>query len=137
MDTYRYCDCIQLTQPRFVDHVDDLIINYPHLELSLPDGLFSSFNSSNIYKPGTLQMNTITWDAAAPPLFDRPVLLAKLNKIEEALAELRSQQTIRDWYSTNEVAKLLGKAEFTVREWCRLGRVRAEKRGSGRGAFKA
>jgi transposase len=82
-------------------------------------------------------MNTITLNTAAPHLIDWSVLLAKLTKIEEALAELRSEQTIRDWYSTDEVAKLLGKAEFTVREWCRLGRVHAEKRGSGRGAFKA
>ncbi len=42
---------------------------------------------------------------------------------------------MRDWYSTNEVAEILGKAEFTVREWCRLGRIRAEKRRSGRGAY--
>lgn len=32
-----------------------------------------------------------------------------------------------------EVAAALGRAEFTVREWCRLGRVRAEKKKSGRG----
>ncbi len=82
-------------------------------------------------------MNNITLDSAAPHLVDWPVLLAKLGKIEDVLIELRSQQTIRDWYSTDEVARLLGKADFTVREWCRLGRVRAEKRGSGRGAFKA
>lgn len=82
-------------------------------------------------------MNNITLDSGAPHLVDWPILLAKLSTIEAALADLRSQQTIRDWYSTDEVAKLLGKAEFTVREWCRLRRVRAEKRGSGRGAFKA
>ncbi len=43
----------------------------------------------------------------------------------------------KGWYSTAEVAKLLGKAEFTVGEWCRLGQVRAEKRKSGRGGFPA
>ena len=42
---------------------------------------------------------------------------------------------MKDWYTTEEVAKILGKAEFTVREWCRNGRVKAEKRMSGRGAF--
>lgn len=58
----------------------------------------------------------------------------RLQKIEEMLALLVEQRTIKEWYSTSEVAKLLAKAEFTVREWCRLGRIRAEKRRAGRGA---
>jgi hypothetical protein len=29
---------------------------------------------------------------------------------------------------------ILGKAEFTVREWCRLGRIRAGKKTCGRGS---
>jgi hypothetical protein len=44
---------------------------------------------------------------------------------------------VKDWYSTEEFARLAGKAEFTVREWCRHGRVRAQKRLSGRGASSA
>ncbi|MBX9624658.1 MAG: helix-turn-helix domain-containing protein [Gemmataceae bacterium] len=60
-------------------------------------------------------------------------LLARLTKIETLLASLVEQRTIKEWYSTAEVATLLGKAEFTVREWCRLGRVRAEKKKAGRG----
>ena len=40
---------------------------------------------------------------------------------------------MKEWYSTAEVAAILGRAEFTVREWCRLGRVRAEKKKCGRG----
>jgi hypothetical protein len=43
------------------------------------------------------------------------------------------QRTVKDWYTTAEVAKLLSKAEFTVREWCRLGRVQAQKKRCGRG----
>lgn len=58
----------------------------------------------------------------------------RLQKIEEMLHLLVEQRTVKDWYSTSEVAKLLGKAEFTVREWCRLGRIKAEKRKAGRGA---
>ncbi len=42
----------------------------------------------------------------------------------------------REFYSPSEVAVLLGKAEFTVREWCRLGRILAEKRACGRGLSK-
>jgi DNA-binding transcriptional MerR regulator len=56
-------------------------------------------------------------------------------KIESMLALLLERQTVKDYYSTAEFARLVGKAEFTVREWARLGRIRAEKRKSGRGAF--
>jgi Helix-turn-helix domain len=82
-------------------------------------------------------MNTTTTLLAAPEGFDWLKLLAKLDGIEQLLSELRSEQTVRDWYSTEEVAKLLGKAEFTVREWCRLRRIHGEKRQSGRGAHRA
>jgi hypothetical protein len=60
-------------------------------------------------------------------------LLSRLTKIETLLASLVEQRTIKEWYSTAEVATILGKAEFTVREWCRLGRVHAQKKKSGRG----
>lgn len=64
-------------------------------------------------------------------------VLGHLVRIEGRLAELQDlvveQRTVRDAYGTAEVARLLGKAEFTVREWCRLGRIRAEKRPCGRG----
>jgi hypothetical protein len=65
------------------------------------------------------------------------LLLQRLERIEATLAVLVERQVVREWYSTEEVAKLLGKAEFTVREWCRLGRVRAEKKGSGRGKYQS
>jgi predicted site-specific integrase-resolvase len=45
------------------------------------------------------------------------------------------QKAAKEWYSTDEAAQVLGKAEFTVREWCRLGRVKALKRNSGRGKY--
>ena len=64
-------------------------------------------------------------------------LLARFSKVESALDQLVQQNTIKDWYTTSEVAVILDKAEFTVREWCRLGRMRAEKRMSGRGAYPA
>ncbi len=60
-------------------------------------------------------------------------LLLRLVNIETLLASLVEQRTLKEWYSTAEVATLLGKAEFTVREWCRLGRVHAQKKKSGRG----
>lgn len=64
---------------------------------------------------------------------DIDALAVRLDRIEQALIRLVEQRTVKEWYSTAEVAKLLGKAEFTVREWCRLGRVNAEKKKCGRG----
>ena len=60
-------------------------------------------------------------------------VLERLDKMEALLGELLRQRAVKDWYSTDEVAEILGKAKFTVREWCRLNRVRAQKRPCGRG----
>lgn len=60
-------------------------------------------------------------------------VIERLERIEAVLGELLKQRTVKDWYTTAEVAHLLDKAEFTVREWCRLRRVYAEKRACGRG----
>jgi hypothetical protein len=65
------------------------------------------------------------------------LLLERLDRIEGSLAALLARQVAQEFYSTDEVANLLGKAEFTVREWCRLGRVRADKKGSGRGKHRS
>src|SRR5947209_12460192 len=87
--------------------------------------------------------------AGPPQLWSRPdggitmssdgdgAVISLLSRIDERITELRDlvvqQRMIQDKYSTAEAAKGLGKSEFTVREWCRLGRVRAEKRPCGRG----
>ena len=59
----------------------------------------------------------------------------RLEKIEAMLVALVERQTAREWYTTGEFASAVGKAEFTIREYCRLGRLNAEKRRSGRGAY--
>ena len=61
-------------------------------------------------------------------------LLARLTRIEGLLQSLVREKTVKDWYSTAEVAALLGKSDYTVREWCRLGRVLASKKSHARGA---
>lgn len=63
-------------------------------------------------------------------------LAERLNRIEEALQLLLQQRVEQSYYSTAAAAKILGKAEFTVREWCRHGHIRAEKRSCGRGNSK-
>jgi excisionase family DNA binding protein len=64
-------------------------------------------------------------------------VLERLDRMEAMLADLVHRQTVKDWYTTDEVAELLGKAKFTVREWCRHGRVHARKQGTGRGRHQA
>jgi predicted site-specific integrase-resolvase len=59
----------------------------------------------------------------------------RLEKIEALLVVLIERQQVREWYSVEEFARIVGRAEFTCREWCRLGRLHAEKKQSGRGAY--
>lgn len=62
-------------------------------------------------------------------------LLERLERIEAALVQLAGKQE-KDWYSTEELATLLGKAPYTCREWARHGRIKAKKRPCGRGRSK-
>ena len=72
----------------------------------------------------------------------RGVTMSAEMTIEDRLEELRAmvsllveRQTIKSHYEIEEFARLVGKAAFTCREWARLGRIRAEKKLSGRGAY--
>lgn len=60
-------------------------------------------------------------------------LLKRLEQIESLLTCLVEQRQIQDWYDTKTVAEMLGRSPYRVREWCRLGRIYAEKRHCGRG----
>lgn len=64
------------------------------------------------------------------------LLLERFDRLERLVQTLLQEKVIQKFYSTADVAKVLGKAEFTVREWCRHHRVRAEKRSCGRGNSK-
>jgi len=58
------------------------------------------------------------------------VIEETINAIHQLLAD---QGRRKEWYTVAEAAELLGKSDFTVREWARLGRVYASKRACGRG----
>ena len=60
-------------------------------------------------------------------------LVERLGRIEAMLADLVRMRTAKEWYSTAEVSKLLGKSDYTIREHCRQGRIRAKKKPCGRG----
>jgi hypothetical protein len=61
-------------------------------------------------------------------------LRERLDRIESLLLALTSQQQSQSWYSVAEFARIVGRSEFTCRQWCRLGRIEARKKASGRGA---
>ena len=58
----------------------------------------------------------------------------RLTRIEALLAVLAEEQQARAWYTVEEFARMVGRSRFTCREWCRLGRIAARKKFSGRGA---
>jgi hypothetical protein len=55
-------------------------------------------------------------------------LSARIASIEQPISGMEKK-----FFSTLEVAELVGKSSYTVREWCRLGRISASKRESGFG----
>jgi hypothetical protein len=59
----------------------------------------------------------------------------RLDRIEALLATLVGRQAVKEFYEIEEFARIVGKSCFTCREWCRFGRIRADKKLSGRGAY--
>jgi hypothetical protein len=57
----------------------------------------------------------------------------RLSRIETLLEALLTQKQAKEKYTTAEVADALGKAEYTVREWCRKKQIPAEKALNNRG----
>jgi hypothetical protein len=58
---------------------------------------------------------------------------ATVGKILDAVGDRRPRKR---WYTTGEAGVALDRDPYTVRQWCRSGRVRATKRACGRGTAK-
>lgn len=56
-----------------------------------------------------------------------------LRRVQRIEAVVVKQAAVKAAYTTAEFATLVRRNEYTVREWCRLGRVHATKRACGRG----
>ena len=61
----------------------------------------------------------------------------RLERIEGMLSLIVEQQQVKEWLSTSEFAALVRRAEFTVREWARRGRILGRKQKCGRGKHTA
>jgi hypothetical protein len=62
---------------------------------------------------------------------------ASLDELHAKFDTLLETSKVKEWYTTAETAQIVGKSEYTVREWCRLNRIKAVKRKSGRGPHAA
>src|ERR1700722_14434216 len=73
--------------------------------------------------------------------WELPEVVARLDRIDQKVGQLidliTKQKTIKDYYTNDEVEAITNKAEFTVREYCRLGRIKGQKRDCGRGSHPA
>lgn len=54
-------------------------------------------------------------------------LSERIGRLERKIDALLVGRVEKDWYTTEEAALLVRRACWTVREWCRHGRVRAKK----------
>jgi hypothetical protein len=97
---------------------------------------FADLEASAVNRQTEVQATT-GWGSPDDELKWRTHLDGRIDRLESMLQSLVDQRTVKDWYTTDEIAQLLGKVKFTVRQWCLLGRVNAKKKGSGRGKFQA
>jgi hypothetical protein len=99
-----------------------------------PAGRLDGGRQRRAHRSGDVALNLSAHDHRGATVRE---VLERLARIESALKTLVERQTVKDFYSTDELAVIFGKAEFTVREWCRKGRIKAQKRRSGRGKFQS
>ncbi len=86
-------------------------------------------NSANLVADTGVPTEGTTVALAA--IAERQVAIER--KLDVLIELLGAKPSRKEWYSPVEVAEILGKKPYTVREWCRLGRIHARKRPIGRG----
>jgi hypothetical protein len=50
-----------------------------------------------------------------------------LERLEQKLEALLQREVAKAYYTVDEFATLVGRRPFTVRQWCNLGRINAER----------
>ncbi len=88
-------------------------------------------NHEDTDTPETSLSDALNQPSVKASVLQRLAIIEATVKSIESL--LQDQRQVKEWYTVAEAAQALGKADFTVREWCRHGRVNAHKRPCGRG----
>ncbi len=87
------------------------------------------------------RVDYVWFDARFAKLAERlRALEHSLTTIEETVARQEADTepaTSREYYSVPEFAARVERGKYTVREWCRLARINAEKCDTGRGEAKS
>lgn len=63
-------------------------------------------------------------DANISELMDR---ITRIDEGIQTLLKMGARRAEKEWYTTHEFAEECGRKLYTVREWCRLHRINAEK----------
>ena len=64
-------------------------------------------------------------------------IACSLVEIKQLIKTLSTKNQDKKWYTVQEFASRVGRESYTVREWCRMGRIRAQKKQSGRGSCES
>jgi len=84
-----------------------------------------------------LSLVPIMYSAVLGPLVERldriEEAVSRLPEIERVVTAILARRPVQQWYTVKEFAREVGRAPFTVRQWCLHGRIRADKRACGRG----
>jgi hypothetical protein len=61
-------------------------------------------------------------------------VLQRLENIERLVKMLVERQTVKDWYTPEELASIVKRGTYAVQQWCRNHRINAVKKATGRGS---
>lgn len=103
-------------------------------EMPLPSGAASK----KLRSPGGVRTSQYRNMAVEQLIQEIASLKAEVLLLQQTIAELRgmlvSETKDKESYTTKEIAQILGRRPYTVREWARLQRINAFKAMCGRGS---
>lgn len=63
-------------------------------------------------------------------------LSEQIARLTAMLEDMRDRKPTKEFYGVAEVAEIVGRSPYQIREWCKSGRIKAQKRACGHGPHK-